>query len=89
MARLAKVVVPGYPRHITQRGNRHLPVFDDCWEMMALFPGLGVFLTGVYSQRRRGERKNCQLKMVSPDFRISPDFIKGLKYLDYIGIFQA
>jgi len=31
--------------------------------MMALFPGLGVFLTGVYSQRRRGERKNCQLKI--------------------------
>jgi hypothetical protein len=25
MARLARVVVPGYPHHITQRGNRRLP----------------------------------------------------------------
>jgi putative transposase len=27
MARLARVVVPGYPHHITQRGNRRLPTF--------------------------------------------------------------
>src|SRR3989338_2524672 len=27
MARLARLVVPGYPYHITQRGNRRQPVF--------------------------------------------------------------
>jgi hypothetical protein len=27
MARLARVVVPGVPHHVTQRGNRHLPTF--------------------------------------------------------------
>jgi putative transposase len=27
MARLARVVLPGYPHHITQRGNRHQDVF--------------------------------------------------------------
>ncbi|MCY3018395.1 MAG: transposase [Planctomycetota bacterium] len=29
MARLARVVVPGIPHHITQRGNRRAKVFDD------------------------------------------------------------
>jgi len=34
MARLARVVVPGYPHHVTQRGNRRLPTFfsDDDYE---------------------------------------------------------
>ena len=27
MARLARVVIPGYPHHITQRGNRRQQVF--------------------------------------------------------------
>ncbi|MDF1581413.1 MAG: transposase, partial [Desulfuromonadales bacterium] len=27
MARIARVVVPGYPHHITQRGNRRQQVF--------------------------------------------------------------
>jgi putative transposase len=27
MARIARVVVPGLPHHITQRGNRREPVF--------------------------------------------------------------
>jgi putative transposase len=27
MARLASVVVPAYPHHITQRGNRRVPAF--------------------------------------------------------------
>ena len=27
MARIARVVVPGYPHHVTQRGNRRLPTF--------------------------------------------------------------
>ena len=27
MARLARMVLPGYPHHITQRGNRRQPVF--------------------------------------------------------------
>lgn len=27
MARLARVVVPGIPHHVTQRGNRRQPVF--------------------------------------------------------------
>ena len=27
MARLARVIAPGFPHHITQRGNRRLPTF--------------------------------------------------------------
>jgi putative transposase len=27
MARMARVVVPGLPHHVTQRGNRREPVF--------------------------------------------------------------
>jgi putative transposase len=27
MARLARVVIPHVPHHVTQRGNRRLPVF--------------------------------------------------------------
>ena len=33
MARLARVVVPGIPHHVTQRGNRRQAAFfgdDDC-----------------------------------------------------------
>lgn len=29
MERTARLVVPGYPHHVTQRGNRRLPVFFD------------------------------------------------------------
>ena len=39
MARLARVVAPGYPHHVVQRGNRRLPTFfrdDDYW----LYPKL-------------------------------------------------
>jgi REP element-mobilizing transposase RayT len=28
MARLARIVVPGFPHHVTQRGNRRADVFD-------------------------------------------------------------
>ena len=27
MARIARVVVPGYPHHVTQRGSRRQPTF--------------------------------------------------------------
>ena len=27
MARLARIVIPAVPHHVTQRGNRRLPVF--------------------------------------------------------------
>ena len=27
MSRLARLIVPGFPRHVTQRGNRRAPVF--------------------------------------------------------------
>ncbi len=29
MARMARIVVPGYPHHVTQRGVRSLPIFRD------------------------------------------------------------
>ena len=29
MARLARIVIPGVPHHVTQRGNRRMVVFDD------------------------------------------------------------
>ncbi|MFZ1711823.1 MAG: transposase, partial [Nitrosomonas sp.] len=27
MARLPRIVIPGYPHHVTQRGNRRAPTF--------------------------------------------------------------
>ena len=27
MARLSRIVIPGMPHHVTQRGNRRLPTF--------------------------------------------------------------
>ena len=53
MARLPRVIVPGVPRHVTQRGNRRQPVFfqdADYREYLRLLgeqpavrpPGLGV-----------------------------------------------
>ncbi len=29
MARMARLVVPGHPHHVTQRGNRHAIFFGD------------------------------------------------------------
>ena len=29
MARLPRIVVPGFPHHVTQRGNRRADIFDD------------------------------------------------------------
>lgn len=29
MSRIARIVVPGFPHHVTQRGNRRMQVFDD------------------------------------------------------------
>ena len=31
MARLARIVIPGVQHHVTQRGNRRLPVFLEPW----------------------------------------------------------
>jgi putative transposase len=28
MSRVARIVVPGYPHHVTQRGNRLVDVFE-------------------------------------------------------------
>lgn len=39
MARLARVVAPGYPHHVVQRGNRRLPTFfcdEDYWLYLRL-----------------------------------------------------
>jgi len=37
MARLPRVVVPGYPHHVTQRGNRRLPTFFSDGDYEAYF----------------------------------------------------
>lgn len=39
MARLARIVAPGYPHHVVQRGNRRLPTFfrdEDYWLYLKL-----------------------------------------------------
>ena len=39
MPRIARVIAPGYPHHLTQRGNRRQPTFfrdDDYREYLAL-----------------------------------------------------
>jgi REP element-mobilizing transposase RayT len=48
MARLARIVVPGLPHHVTQRGNRRGPIFFEpgdarrfiatCWPKTAARP---------------------------------------------------
>ena len=44
MARIARIVLPDYPHHITQRGVRSLPIFfsdDDRYEYLRLLKGQG------------------------------------------------
>jgi hypothetical protein len=48
MARLARVVVPGLPHHLTQRGNRRQPTFfcdgdSTRWRLRVVGPGFPVF----------------------------------------------
>lgn len=45
MSRVPRVVVPGYPHHITQRGNRRADVFDDAEDYHAYLKLLGIYLT--------------------------------------------
>ncbi len=49
MARLARVVVPGIPHHVTQRGNRRQPVFfgDDDYALYRTLLAEGCRSTGV------------------------------------------
>jgi len=69
MARLARVVVPGHPHHVTQRGNRRQPTFfsdDDCRAHAALLAD---------RNRDRSRRKTArgELSDVSPELRNSPE----------------
>ena len=59
MARLARVVVPGYWHHITQRGNRRLPTFfsDDDYEAYLALIGGKRFLERIESLLGRRIRK--------------------------------
>jgi putative transposase len=41
MARLARVVVPGLPHHVTQRGNHREPVFFNDGDYAAYLGGYG------------------------------------------------
>jgi hypothetical protein len=45
VARIARVVVPGLPHHVTQRGNRREPVFSRMTTVVS---------TGDWSPRQRG-----------------------------------
>lgn len=38
MARIARVVIPNYPHHILQRGNRRQPVFFNDTDKQTQFP---------------------------------------------------
>jgi|GEM_PF-2530955 REP element-mobilizing transposase RayT len=49
MARIARVIVPGYPHHITQRGNRRQKTFF-CKKDYELYKGL----MAQWSRRKRG-----------------------------------
>jgi len=41
MARLPRIVIPGYPHHVTQRGNRRARTFfeDGDYELYGVLPG--------------------------------------------------
>lgn len=43
MARLPRIVIPGYPHHVTQRGNRRARTFfeDGDYELYGVFAGGG------------------------------------------------
>ncbi len=49
MARLARLVVPGLPHHITQRGNRRQQVF------LAMVPDWNAFLNSAMPEEEPGE----------------------------------
>ena len=62
MARIARVVVPGLPHHVTQRGNRREPVFfaaDD----YRLYRRLG---------RRGSAPRRCRRLGLLPDAQSRP-----------------
>ena len=44
MARISRLVVSGYPHHVTQRGVRSIPIFDDDGDRIAYleFHGRGI-----------------------------------------------
>jgi hypothetical protein len=69
MARLARVVVPGYPHHITQRGNRRLPTFfsdDDYRTYLAILQerctAAGLAVWGIRGTQCRYSITHCGTK---------------------------
>ena len=46
MPRIARTVAPGYPHHVTQRGNYQQPVFDDDDDFVASQTSHGFFKDG-------------------------------------------
>ena len=51
MARMASVVIPGIPHHITQRGNRRQPIFSAIRinviiKPSVVIPGISIFAKG-------------------------------------------
>ena len=53
MARIARVVVPGLPHHVTQRGNRREPVFfeADDYRLYRRLVGAAARRASVVSRR--------------------------------------
>ena len=73
MARIARVVVPGLPHHVTQRGNRRERVFfeDDDYAFIAIVAGLGL----------RGARRQVCAYCLMPNhvhLILTPDHGDGL-----------
>jgi hypothetical protein len=71
MARIARVVLPGYPHHVTQRGNRRQRVFfnnDDYTYLLAVLfeQGTKPFLASeIWTQLSGGPNRRHRLTMIS------------------------
>jgi len=65
MARLARVVIPHVPHHITQRGNRRLPIFFSDEDRVAYLQ-----LIPVERWPRKSAARNLKplFSIVSPEF---------------------
>jgi len=74
VARIARVVIPGTPHHITQRGNRRMQTFfcdEDYQEYMAMMSAAcRRYEVDVWERDRNNSEKNIVWQFTTPDARI-------------------
>ena len=66
MARIARVVVPGVPHHVTQRGNRRLETFFNDGDYRAYIDLLAALSAGRYNPKLAAFRQRLLDKGRAP-----------------------